>query len=70
MTVNAANSLILSTLAILSLTVGCAEVNEGDRPSTLSVDPWSMRQRLQNYHFAPTPAVDPLQSDWSDTDPP
>jgi hypothetical protein len=68
--VNAANSLALSTFAILALTVGCAEVKGGGEPSTPTVGLWSVQQRFQNYHFAPAPAVDPLQSDWSDTDPP
>jgi hypothetical protein len=70
MTVNAANSLTLSTLAMLALTVGCAKVNEGGGPSTPTVYLWSVQQRFQNYYFAPVPALDPLQWDWSDTDPP
>jgi hypothetical protein len=67
---NTANSLTFSTLAMLALTVGCAEVNEGGGPSTPTVDLWSVQQRFQNYYFTPTPAADQLQSDWSDTDPP
>jgi hypothetical protein len=70
MTMNPANSLTLSTLAMLSLTVGCAELGEGGGPSTPTVDTRSVQRRLQDYYFAPAPALDPSQSDWSDTDPP
>ena len=65
---NATNSQILFALAMLSLTAGCTAVYEGVGPSTPAVDLWSVQQRFRNYYL--TPAMDPLQPDWSDTDPP
>jgi hypothetical protein len=70
MTVNTAGVLAFLGVAMLSLIVGCAAVREGEGPSTATMHPSSVQRRFWSTYSAPTPAADPLQSDWSDTDPP
>jgi hypothetical protein len=69
LTVNVVISRTFYALAMLFLTVSCAEVNAAVGLSRQTVDLWSEQRNFQNGYLAPFPATGP-QSDWSDTDPP